>query len=384
MKKFLILIPFHNPWRWHTDYANQTAHLISKHHRVFCFLWGDTVSLREIILDKKPYRPVCRKGGMMLYQPLYLIPGKRIVAIQFINLFINLIIVYVLCSVMAIYQKRTLLFWCFGIYDPAFLLLPRFFRHTRSVYDCVDAPSHPDPAMTIRLQESEALLLKNAWLVTANSRILKKRLQKIRSDVRLVPMGFRDSMFRRRTSHPLPFSDKKPVIGFIGAIDYRLNFPLLTTLVTDNIKWHFAIIGPIFYDHMSRKTIGLMEELLKQPNVYHTEVAADHVPAILRQCGATIIPYRNNLAFNRYAFPMKTMEYLYAQKPVISSHIAELKQYHPYVRFAKTPEAWNKAIARALTTPFTARERRKARAIALSHTWKKKTDALIRILETAA
>lgn len=380
MKKFLIIIPFHNPWLWHTDYANQTAIHVSRRHTTVCFLWGDAVSLREIIIDRKPYLPVSRHNGMLLYQPLYLIPGKRSLATQYINLFINLIAVYILCSIMALYQKRTLLFWCFGIYDPAFLLLPRFFRTTKTVYDCVDTPSHPDPTMTTRLQESEALLIKNAWIVTANSHVLRNRLLKSRSDIHLVPMGFRDNMFHRPTPHPLPFSDKKPVIGFIGAIDYRLDFPLLTKLVTENTKWNFAIIGPLFYDHMTQKTVQLMHELLKKPNVYHAKVSAREVPSILSQSNVTIIPYRSNLTFNRHAFPMKTMEYLYAKKRVVSSNVIELKQYHPLILLADTPREWKKMIRYALASPLTQAQRRKARLTAEMHTWKKKTDTLLRIL----
>ena len=123
-----------------------------------------------------------------------------------------------------------------------------------------------------------------------------------------------------------------------------------------------------------------MHELLKKPNVYHAKVSAREVPSILSQSNVTIIPYRSNLTFNRHAFPMKTMEYLYAKKRVVSSNVIELKQYHPLILLADTPREWKKMIRYALASPLTQAQRRKARLTAEMHTWKKKTDTLLRIL----
>ncbi|MBI5019571.1 glycosyltransferase [Candidatus Gottesmanbacteria bacterium] len=380
---YLIFLPFHNPWVWHTDYANQTAVYMSRHHTVLCFLWGDAVSLKEIIVEKKPYRPLRKMGRMIWYQPLFLIPGKRILAIQFANLFINLIAAYILCSIMAIREKKTLLFWFFGIYDPVFLLLPVFFRYTRTLYDCVDTPSHPDAGIATRLTQSEALILKHAWIVTANSKTLYKRLTKIRTDVHLVPLGFRNEIFTHPKTQRLPFSRQKPVIGYIGAIDYRIDFPLLYRLISHNTQWQFAIIGPVFYDHMATKTIRLMEQILKLSNVYHTKVPAGMIPGILARCDITIIPYRSILAFNRKSFPMKTMEYLYAGKPIVASQIDELAAYHPLARFAGTQKEWEHAIREIIRNPLSPSDKRRARVIAASHTWKKKVQTLNQILQTS-
>lgn len=378
---FIIFIPFHNPWQWHTDYANQTAHLLSRVHSVFCFLWGDAVSLKEIISRKKQYHPLRRQDGLFLYQPLYLIPGKRILAVQSVNLLLNLIAAHTICSLIAIRGKLTVLFWCFGIYDPAFLLLPAFFRHTRTVYDCVDTPSHPDPGMTRRLMDAEASLLTHAWIVTANSSTLHTRLKRIRPDVHRLPLGFRAEIFHNPARHTLPFPESAPIIGYIGAIDYRLDIHLLTRLVTGHPRWKFALIGPVFYDHLQKRHIRLLTKLLQYPNVYHTVVTPRHIPDILHQCKATVIPYRSSLAFNRYAFPMKVMEYFYAGKPVISSPIEELNAYPALVDFASTTGQWEYALRRRLVRPPDPDLIRRARRIASSHTWKKKINSVLELLQ---
>lgn len=379
-KRFLIFIPFHNPWKWHTDYANQTALRLSRFHTVFCFLWGDAVSIKEIITGTNGYRPLRKEGTLFFYQPLAVIPGKRLLAVQFANLFLNLIVAYIFCSFLALQNGMTILFWYFGIYDPAFLLLPVFFRSTRTVYDCVDVPSHPDASVSKRLQTAEAEVLRRAWIVTANSTTLYDRLKKIRKDTHLIPLGFREEIFHRQKKHPLPFPNGSRVVGYIGAIDYRLDISLLSELVRRHRTWRFAVIGPVFYDHLSKQNLRRITDLLSAPNVYHVSVSAQYIPDLLRQCTVTVIPYQASLAFNRYAFPMKTMEYLYAQKRVITSPVVELQGYEPLILQAGNLSEWEHRLARALTTPLTSSEKIRARRIARSHSWDKKISALCSLL----
>ncbi len=378
-KRFIIFIPFHNPWEWHTDYANQTALLLSRTHAVFCFLWGDIVSIKEII-SGKPYRPLRKKGKLLLYQPLALLPGKRFLAIQFVNLFLNLIFAYIYCSLLSLRSNRTLLFWYFGIYDPAFLLLPVFFRSVRTLYDCVDAPSHPDPEMSRRLQAAEDAILRHAWIVTANSATLRKRLQKVRPDTHHLPLGFREEMFHHPKKYTFPFPKGSRIVGYIGAIDYRLDISLLSKLVRRHRTWRFAIIGPVFYDHLSEQDRCRITTLLSSPNVYHVAVSPQYIPDLLRQCTVTVIPYQVSLALNRYAFPMKTIEYLYAQKRIITNPIIELRGYTPLIRTAGSITEWERELAKAFKTPLTAKEKQLARRIALSHTWNKKISKLLSLL----
>ncbi len=379
-KRFLIFIPFHNPWEWHTDYANQTALRLFRFHTIFCFLWGDAVSIKEIITGTSAYRPLRKNGALFFYQPLAVIPGKRLLAVQFANLFLNLIVAYIFCSFLAFRNGMTILFWYFGIYDPAFLLLPVFFRSTRTLYDCVDAPSHPDPGMSRRLQAAEAEILRRAWIVTANSTTLYNRLKKIREDTHHIPLGFREEIFHRPKKYPLPFPKGSRIVGYIGAIDYRLDISLLSELVRRHGTWRFAMIGPVFYDHLSEQDRRRITALLSSPNVYHVAVSAQYIPDLLRQCTVTVIPYQASLAFNRYAFPMKTMEYLYAKKRVITSPIIELRGYAPLIRMAGNISEWERELEESFKIPLTAKEKRLARRIAMSHTWDKKILKMLSLL----
>lgn len=384
MKKFCIIIPFHNSWNWHTDYTNQTALLLSRRHTVICYLWGDAVSLREIIIDKKPFVPVTKNGNMWRYHPLFIIPGKRIVSIQYINMFLNCVAVYLLSIGIAIRKNQRLLFWFFGIFDPVFLLLPLFFRRTQTVYDCVDVPAHPNPKIQLLLEQSESRLLSYAWIVTANSKTMQSRLKSIRKDTRLVPLGFRNEMFDTKTAYHMQLDRRHPVIEYIGAIDYRIDLSLLEHLVSRHSRWQFVIVGPVFHDHLSVKEQARMRILLSKSNVRHAHVANRYIPDILSKCDVTIIPYRSDSIFNQYAFPMKTMEYLYAQKRIIAAEgIRELRRFYPLVLFASNPKEWEQYLEHAIAHPLSLAQKILARNTALSHTWEKKIRALCRLIETS-
>lgn len=385
MKKYLILIPFHNPWKWHTDYTNQTATILSRSHIVVCFLWGDAVSLWELIQGRKTYKPIVREKTLWKVQPLFLVPGKRFFTIQLINIFVNTIFVHILCTSIAVWYSRTRLFWFFGYYDPVFLLLPPFFRRWKTVYDCVDIATHPDLNVAFNIRTSETRLISDAWIVVTDSHTLSKRMKKLRPDVLTVPLGFRLDMFRRRARpYPLPLTNKRPIIGYIGSIDYRLDFRLLCSLVTNHPNWQFVLVGPIFYDHLSVEKRRAMVYLLSLPNVLYDIVQADAIPNILVQFSVAIIPYDMNVPLSRFSFPMKIMEYFYAQKPVISAPIDELFHFSSLIRFARTITEWEQQIHTALAHPMTRAQRQTARAIARNNSWEQKIAAIEKFMSAVS
>lgn len=383
-KNFLFFIPFHNPWKWHTDYANQTATILSRNHIVICFLWGDAVSVWEILRRHKPYRPLTRQKTLWKIQPLYLFPGKRFFTIQLINIFMNILFAHILCSYIAFQHKSAKLFWFFGYYDPVFLLLPPFFRHWKTIYDCVDIATHPNTKLAHRILKSETHLLDYAWIVVTNSQTLHGRIRTKRPDVYMVPLGFRINMFHRPSRYVPAYSGSQPVIGYIGSIDYRLDFSVLFHLVTRHPSWHFTLTGPVFYDHLSAQKKETMEKIFAMPNVTHDMVRPTVIPHVLSRISVAIIPYDMRVALSKYAYPMKIMEYFYAQKPVVSSPIDELLRFTPLIRLARTNKEWDKAIFAALTHPMTRTQKNTAKTIAKANSWEQKIAAIMKFISVAA
>lgn len=380
MKHALIFIPFHNPWHWHTDYTNQTARLLSKTHTVVCFLWGDAVSLWELIQRRKSFRPITKSGNLWKIQPLFLIPGKRLLFSQCINIGINAGIANVFASLLAMTLGKPKLFWFFGFYDPVFLLLRPIFRFWRTVYDCVDVPASPNGTIAQHIERSEHALLSYSWLVVANSLVLTEILRKKGVHAYTVPLGFRIEMFRNPKNTNIP-RHKKPMILYLGSLDYRIDWPLLESLIRTHASYQFLLYGPIFYDHISPQTRARMDRVFAAPNVLHDHIDPSYLPALIKHCDVAIIPYDLRYKMARFCYPMKVMEYFYGQKPIISTPIVELKRFPDLIRFGTSPAAWSRAMTHALNAPLTPEQKRRMRQIALENTWTKKIDAIEALID---
>lgn len=365
----VIIIPFHNPHAWHTDYANQTATLLSQHTLIFCFLWGDALSVKEWITQRTRYHMIQKQKNIVLFRPLFLIPGKRFFPVQQINLLLNTIIARIYCIAHYGTPLNMHLFWYFGSFDPVFYMLPYLWRGTSILYDMVDFPWAEGKNESRRVVHTHEYLLSRAILVTANSRTLTTLVRPHRPDVLQVPLGFDPAPFTRR-----PKAQKHTNYGdivLIGAIDYRIDYRILYRITTAHPDWTFGLIGPWFDDNLSESDKRLREKIYARANVIRQTVVRNEIPSVLASARAGIIPYKTDSTFNRYCFPMKCMEYWYAGLPIIASDILELRSYKKIATICTTYAQWENALQHTLT-PTHRFNTSYAKKTALHHTWRKK------------
>lgn len=379
MNKYLVIIPFHHPWKWHTDYANQAALLLSRRFPVVCFLWGDAVSIKEILLDKKQFQFISHPTkNLYLFQPIHVIPLRRLGIVRLINLLINVLLFrYILWRLRRTDGPDKRILWIFGFFEePFFVLFPLFFSHALLYYDCLDIAWQPTAWASKLVQFAEKQLVRHARWMSVNSHTLFEKWRHIRPTVFLVPSGAPPLP----KDPPIKIAHPNPVIGYIGAIGYRIDFTLLTHLIKRNPQWHFLLAGPVFMEREGNMQ-GAMEAIRKLPNVTITEVDKSHIPSLLAKCDVGIIPYDSFLPFNRYSFPLKLMEYFAAGLPVVSTNINELKRFPGLVTCGETVESWERAIRDFLKTPLTPRQVARARSIVQANSWENKLNRIMSVIE---
>src|SRR5258708_2787506 len=202
------------------------------------------------------------------------------------------------------------------------------------IYDCVDYFSLANPDEESKLRINEMKLLKHADLVVANSSVLANFHKKIRQDIQVVPLGFKlDEMAILPQKQDAPLVKKKfKTIGFIGAINYRIDFDLLTVLAKNNPHWKFVFIGPIYISDWDRKlaTSRKITTLFSLSNVVLEKFSkSQKIYQEMADWSAAIIPYDLSLPLNQYCYPMKLMEYFYLGLPIVSvrseEHTSELQ-----------------------------------------------------------
>lgn len=153
----------------------------------------------------------------------------------------------------------------------------------------------------------------------------------------------------------------RPVIGYVGIADDRIDIDLVEHCVRTLPDVLFRFVGDV-------PEARVTQRLLPYPNV---EFIPPHqpaqLPALLAQMTVAIIPYVRN-AHTYTIYPLKLNEYLAGGLPVVSTTFSILTEFEGVVELADTPALFAEALRRALADRSATR--REARvAMARSNSW---------------
>jgi glycosyltransferase involved in cell wall biosynthesis len=245
-------------------------------------------------------------------------------------------------------------------YDPALAGLRHAWPGASVAYDCVDRHS----AYTGRgklVRELEAGLVSCADSVVVTSRALVSDLAHIRGDIVRVPNGVDLSLFTNPVALPAGTTlPSRPRIGFIGGIGDWIDVGLLDHVAARHPEWSLCLGGPV----AGGVQLGALPQ---RPNVWMPGmVPRQEVPAFLREMDVCILPFKVN-RLTAAVNPLKLFEYFAAGKPVVSTHLEEVRPFEPLVAVADTREEFTGAIARLLSADDGMDPERRLRA--KEHSW---------------
>jgi len=170
----------------------------------------------------------------------------------------------------------------------------------------------------------------------------------------------------------------------VGGLNDRLDFVLLHKLIKNNPRWCFVFWGPIQHTLIRNKpeVKEKLQYILSLPNVTHGRSANKReIANIISQFDICIIPYDSSLEFNKYSYPLKTFEYFYMGKPVISSPIKELGRFPNFVKIRKSAADWEKTIEKLLKKPWPETYKKKQQQIAKDNAWENKLENISLLIE---
>ncbi len=220
--------------------------------------------------------------------------------------------------------------------------------------------------------------------MTAVSANLKKVNNRFRKGIALIPLAFDFENYHHSiASVKLSVPTNKPIIGYIGGINYRLDFKLLLRLIKSNPNWNFAFVGPYQNDEQDAifDTQKYYEIMKSFKNFYHiNHQIKESLSAYIRQFNIGIIPYNISNPFNRYCYPVKLFEYFYYGKPVISTPILELDKLNPLVKIAKDYTEFNKYIHYFINNGWPRNYQIQQKLVIKGNTWERRTKKIITLL----
>lgn len=205
-------------------------------------------------------------------------------------------------------------------YTPLALKFTAHLEPVLTVYDCMDELSQFKGASRELPGQEKALFAKADLVFTGgNSLYQAKRHQ--HASVHAFPSSIDHAHFSTARSKDLPEpADQaqlpEPRLGFFGVIDERFDTRLLEQLATARPDWQFIMIGPV---------VKIDPAILPvQSNIHWLGSRSyQELPAYLAYWDAAIMPFALNDA-TRFISPTKTLEFLAAAKPVVSTAITDV------------------------------------------------------------
>jgi protoporphyrinogen oxidase/glycosyltransferase involved in cell wall biosynthesis len=268
------------------------------------------------------------------------------------------------------------------LYTPMALPLLHALDPRVIVYDCMDELTAFKGAPR-QLVQRESALLRVANVVFCGGPSLHDARRERHGNVHLFPSSVDRDHFARgaasSAAHPEVKALARPRLGFFGVIDERFDTELLRALAERRPEWELCMVGPV---------VKIDPATLPQaPNLhYFGPRAYAELPAFLAGWDVALMPFARNDS-TRFISPTKTLEYMAAGRPIVSTPIRDVERlYGSVVRFGETPDAFIAACEAALVESATERTRRTAemKRIVDSTSWDETAREMRRIVEAEA
>ncbi len=207
------------------------------------------------------------------------------------------------------------------------------------VYDVMDdLASFKDAAPEHRLRHHAAL--RDADIVFTGGRSLHLAAAAQRkADIHCFPSGVEPHHYAPAIE-ARPSTRARPVAGYVGVIDERLDLALIADLAARLPDWDIEMVGPV------AKIDPAM--LPTAPNLrWRGARPYGELPAVMARFDVALMPFALNDA-TRAISPTKTLEYFAAGLPVVSSRVPDvLSDFGHFVHFADDARGFADACMRA-------------------------------------
>jgi len=245
-------------------------------------------------------------------------------------------------------------------YTPMALPLLAELQPRAVVYDCMDELSAFKDAPR-QLHQREAALLKSAHLVLAGGPSLFEAKRALHPNVLCLPSAVDAQHYAPQIAtskielmlraEQVQGRIPGPRLGFFGVIDERLDTRLLAAVADAERDWQVVMVGPVLKIDP--------DQLPRRPNIHWLgQQPYQLLPQLVADWDVCLLPFALNES-TRYISPTKTLEYMAAEKPIVSTPVHDVvAMYGDVVRIGAGAASFIDACRWALSeTPYKRAER---------------------------
>jgi len=233
------------------------------------------------------------------------------------------------------------------LYTPLALPLAEALEPSVVVYDCMDELSLFLGAPP-ELLHREAELLRRAEVMFTGGPSLYAAKRDRHPNVHCFPSSVDLTHFgAARESNALPEPPDQAVIprprlGFYGVIDERIDLGCLDHLAAVHPEWQIVMVGPVVKIDPAT--------LPGHANIHYIgQRRYEELPSYLAGWDVCLLPFALNDA-TRFISPTKTLEYMAAERPIVSTPIADVAgPYGTIVYLGQSPAEFTAACEAALS-----------------------------------
>jgi glycosyltransferase involved in cell wall biosynthesis len=166
----------------------------------------------------------------------------------------------------------------------------------------------------------------------------------------------------------------EPRLGYFGVIDERMDLALVARLADADPAWSIVMVGPVVKIDPAT--------LPRRPNLHWLgQQPYELLPRLIEGWEAGLLPFALNES-TRFISPTKTLEYMAAGKPAISTAIQDVETlYGDVVRVAASHDEFIDACAEVLAE--TAAQRRKTMLAMLAAVSRSSWDGTAEVIRRA-
>ena len=229
-------------------------------------------------------------------------------------------------------------------YSAAFSVLLQEINFETIIYDCMDELSLFKGAPQ-ELIDQEKFLISNAAIVFTGGKSLYDSKKEMHRNAFCFPSSVDESHFAQALNGIEIPADiayiKAPIVGYYGVIDERIDLELLRKTAEKMPEVSFVMIGPL-------AKIG-DNDLPRMNNIHYLGMKSyGELPGYLKAFDVAMMPFALNDS-TTFISPTKTLEYMAAGKPIISTKIKDVvRDYASCVALIESADDFCEAVSNAL------------------------------------